>query len=85
MGKSFYILLWGGLFFLSIGLWMMKRDRDEMRMREARMIEKENSLYELYESLKIMNEMIYHYRIGIVQSPPPLQLKMIDMIPYWKQ
>ena len=40
MGKSFYILLWGGLFFLSIGLWMMKRDRDEMRMREARMIER---------------------------------------------
>jgi DNA-directed RNA polymerase specialized sigma24 family protein len=76
MGKSFYILLWGGLFFLSIGLWMMKRDRDEMRMREARMIEKENSLYELYESLEeIMNEMIYHYRDRDSAESTPITTK----------
>ena len=73
MGKGFYILLWGGLFFLSIGLWMMKRDRDDMRMREAKMIEKENSLYELYESLEeIMNEMIYLYGDEYSTEPAPI-------------
>ena len=47
---------------------------------------KENSPYELYESLEeIMNEMIYQYRDRDSAGPPPLQLKMIDMIPYWKQ
>ncbi|HZJ57611.1 MAG TPA: hypothetical protein VFD89_05150 [Clostridia bacterium] len=74
MDKNFYMLLWGGLFFLFIGLWMVKRDREWMQIWNANMDEKENSLYELYESLEeIMNEMYYLYREGynIEAGPPP--------------
>ena len=88
MGDNFYLLLWGGLFFLVIGLLMRKKDRDEIQLINRRMEEKENDLYELYQSLEeVMNEMDYLYRDRIEIEPSEInfQKKETNPVPYEEQ
>ena len=69
MDENIYTLFWGGIFFLTIGLWMWKKDRNQIQLMDKRMTEKENSLYELYQDLEeIMNQMFYLYRDKVEQD-----------------
>lgn len=63
MDNSLLMLLWGGISFLVIGLWMLKKDREQIRVIESRLVDKENNLYELYQSLEeIIDDMVISYR-----------------------
>lgn len=66
MGDSLYMLLLGGLFFIFLGIYMWKKEKDELHLMTSKMIEKENDLLELYESLEeIMNQIHYFGQQGL--------------------
>lgn len=59
MGKDLSALIFWGLIFVAIGLWLRRKDRKKMELMEAKLWKKENDLYELYGALEeIMEELI---------------------------
>lgn len=69
MNNNSYVLLILGAFFIFVGIWMRKKDKEQFKMIEDRLTEKEKSIYELYESLEgIMEEMERLYNNSRKQS-----------------
>ncbi len=82
MVENIGTLMWGGLFFIAIGLWMWKKDRDQIQAIDNRIAQKEKDLYELYQSLEeIMQEMSYLYS----QSNLTLQYQEPQNVGYQEQ
>lgn len=58
MAESCYVLLFMGIIVLIIGLWIWKKGREQMELMENRLMEKENALYELYQALEDIIQII---------------------------